>query len=338
MQPLQQLLAQPLPLRQLHIDFWHRSSQDMPALNMAALVRLQEFTAATVLPEGSVLPPQLQQLHLGAGAVTAGSLSMVMPLQQLQRLTVMVYFEEQEPLLRLAQLPALQHLMLDYGDEDCAAATAAAWPQLPQLRELDVGDDNFCPSKVQMEAILAGIVPCSGLTRLQLGVHEVTREDGLAVAACSRLTGLSRLKDLALTCEYGYGPWLAAGDALALTALTGLTSLIMTSHGSALGNLEANALACNLQQLCHLDLSNNELGSMVCLAAVARLTQLTELVLYDGDGLNELTQRGVMMLTGLSRLQKLGVGISDKVTAQVLQRFWAAVRGQQQQQQQQTGG
>jgi hypothetical protein len=81
-----------------------------------------------------------------------------------------------------------------------------------------------------------------------------------------------------------------------------------------------------------LDLSNNELGSMVCLAAVARLTQLTELVLYDDVGVNGLTLRGLMMLTRLSRLQKLGVGQNDEVTAQVFGRFWAAVRGQQQQQ------
>jgi hypothetical protein len=111
-QPLKQLLAQPLPLRQLDIHFWHTGTRQMPALNMAALVQLQELTACMVLPEGSVLPLQLQQLQLGKHAVTAGSLSMVMPLQQLQRLTVLVNFQEQAPLLRLAQLPALQHLML----------------------------------------------------------------------------------------------------------------------------------------------------------------------------------------------------------------------------------
>jgi hypothetical protein len=51
-QPLQQLLAQPLPLRQLHIRLCGRSKQQMPALNMAALVSLQEFTAFMELPEG----------------------------------------------------------------------------------------------------------------------------------------------------------------------------------------------------------------------------------------------------------------------------------------------
>jgi hypothetical protein len=76
---------------------------------LAALVRLQEFTSFTRLPEGSLLPPQLQQLYLGEGAVTSRSLSVVIPLQQLQRLTLLISFDEQQPLLHLAQLPALQH-------------------------------------------------------------------------------------------------------------------------------------------------------------------------------------------------------------------------------------
>jgi hypothetical protein len=71
---------------------------------------------------------------------------------------------------------------------------------------------------------------------------------------------------------------------------------------------------------------------MVCLTAIARLTHLTELVLLDDDRVNVLTQRGLMMLTTLSRLQKLELYENDEVTAEVLQRFWAAVRGQQQQQ------
>jgi hypothetical protein len=205
-----------------------------------------------------------------------------------------------------------------------------------------VGDGNFYPSLQEMEAILAGIAASTSLTKLHLAAYQVTQEvdqpvagNAVPVAACSRLTGLSRLRDLAIHCEWDDGPWLEKGDALALTALTGLTSLSLTSHGAALGDLEANALACNLTQLRYLNLSDNDLGSMVCLAAIARLTQLTGLVLYDAYGQMALTQRGLIMLIMLSRLQELDLLCNDEVTEQVLERFWAAVRAQQQQQQQQ---
>jgi hypothetical protein len=96
------------------------------------------------------------------------------------------------------------------------------------------------------------------------------------------------------------------------------------------GDLEAAALACNLQQLQHLELIQCDLGSMVCLAAIAKLTQLTALHLHNDFESGFITRRGLMLLTGLSRLQRLDVGWDGEVTDEVLQQFWAALRKQQQ--------
>jgi hypothetical protein len=261
-QPLQQLLAQPLALRHLHLD-WQNSAQDLlPELNMAALKQLEELVCENELAEGSVLPSQLQQLQLTPYlGVTAGSLSPVTQLQQLRRIYLFVRVKEQEPLLRLAQLPALQHLAFDYCENyAAAAATAAAWLRLPQLCELQIGGADDSPNRVEMEAILAGIAASTQLTKLNLEVQANLREDGgvaedvFIVAACARVARLLHLKDLYLSFDENESLRLGVGDALALTALTGLTRLSLCIGRSALGDYEATALACNLQQLRDLDL------------------------------------------------------------------------------------
>jgi hypothetical protein len=62
---------------------------------------------------------------------------------------------------------------------------------------------------------------------------------------------------------------------------------------------------------------------MACLAAIAQLTQLTELGLTGNKG---LTQQGLMLLTGLKQLQTLRVDRNAEATAAVLEEFWSAVR------------
>jgi hypothetical protein len=94
------------------------------------------------------------------------------------------------------------------------------------------------------------------------------------------------------------------------------------------GDIAATAIAGSCKQLCHLDLSECGLLSMDCLAHVGQLTQLTALLLQDNPG---LTQQGLMQLTGLTRLRQLGVTRNAEVTGEVIDRFWAALRGQQQQ-------
>jgi hypothetical protein len=114
---------------------------------------------------------------------------------------------------------------------------------------------------------------------------------------------------------------------LALTALTGLTELILECETGGVSDLAASALACSLKQLRHLDVSRCDMSSMVCLAAVGHLTQLTTLRL-PGSG---LTQQGLMLLTRLSQLQELTVHGNEEVTDELVEQFWAAVRQQQQQ-------
>jgi hypothetical protein len=126
-----QLLAQPLPqLQQLQLDISHNLE-----LNLTHLTLLQELWGkyGPALTDYSVLPTQLKRLQLLAWDGSR-MLSTVLPLQQLQRLSLLVMFEEPQPLLQLAQLPALQHLALRHGDPRKAAAAGAAsqlWEALP---------------------------------------------------------------------------------------------------------------------------------------------------------------------------------------------------------------
>jgi hypothetical protein len=139
---LQQLLAQPLPLRSLQLP--HYQSLRLPVLNMALLTKLTELsTGGRELADKSVLPAQLQRVHFHSwdGAFSMAPLTRLQ-LKQLKHLSLRVDLEQPQLLLRLEQLPALTHLALQYDDlceGQPAAATASAWPLLPQLRELEIG-------------------------------------------------------------------------------------------------------------------------------------------------------------------------------------------------------
>jgi hypothetical protein len=89
---LQQLLAQPLPLKSLQLPA--RLSYRLPVLNMALLTKLTELSTGNCeLPEASVLPAQLQRLQFNSWA-EAHSLDPLTRLQlkQLQRLSLRVDF------------------------------------------------------------------------------------------------------------------------------------------------------------------------------------------------------------------------------------------------------
>jgi hypothetical protein len=338
---LQQLLAQPLPLKSLQLSVY--DSYQLPVLNMGLLTNLTELsTGRCLLEAATVLPAQLQRLHIHswAGAHSMAPLTLV-ELQQLQHLSVRVDFEQPQLLLQLAQLPALTHLALQYDDfceGQAAAATASAWPMLPQLRELEIVHDEP-PSQPAWEAILAGAAAAGGLTKLtclqdltklaldtrmmsdEIQGENLENDDGigerrpLEVAACARLAKLTCLQDLTVGCGDGYAygyvnPQLVRGDALALTALTRLTRLVLAGAQHGVGTAVATALACSLQQLQSLDLGDCglQLGGaegLACLEAIGSLTQLTSLRLSGNAG---LTLHGLMQLTGLSRLEEAAFG------------------------------
>jgi hypothetical protein len=316
---LQQLLLQNLPLRRLCLRMVP------PVLDMTALARLTDLTLDNdvfgVAP-GSKLPAQVQRVRLSYCEDTSALLG----LQQLQHVSLGVGFEDPEQLRCLAQLPALQHLSLEYWDVTHAAPTAPAWQHLSQLSELSVEQERDDPSPQEFAAILAGVAAATSLTKLSLDARADDRdvvEELIEVAACASLAGLTRLRDLTISSH----SCLVPGDALALTALTSLTRLQLASTGSAVDDVVASALACSLTQLRSLDLRGCALGGLACLAPIAHLSQLTELLLDRVDGIN---RRGLLLLTKLTRLQQLSVKLHREVNQEWMdQVFWPALRQRQ---------
>jgi hypothetical protein len=167
--------------------------------------------------------------------------------------------------------------------------------QLTQLTQLQLyGNAGLGEQQVML---------LTGLTRLQqLGIA-VAKYFGEPVAACAKLARLTQLQHLSLAPESS----LAPGDALALTALTELTSLVLAGVGSGVGDDAAAAIAGSCRQLRHLNLYGCDLISLDCLTNICQLAQLTQLQLGGNAG---LTKQQKMLLTGLRRLQQLGFDTS----------------------------
>jgi hypothetical protein len=350
---LQQLLLQPPPLRVLHIDMdgytvgYDPGDEAKQPLDMGCLQQLQEFTCCGALPQLSVLPVQLRHLGLDHCLYSNRQLITVMPLQQLTALQFVVHFRELQPLLRLAQLPALQQLRLEMSSWQKAAAIAPAWGQLTQLCEFTLYDnsDDPTPTGQQVAAVVAGIAAATGLTSLYLHLpYQFSDQQQEAAAAaeggqqqvpvdvCASISGLTHLSYLTLgfleplraANSVGLALALVPGDVVALTALTSLTYLDLSAGGRCVGDMEVVALACCLKQLRHIGLDDCKLGAMACLGAVAHLPQLTELSLVNVPG---LTKQGLMMLKRLSHLQCLDMDRNAEVTDAVMAEFLAALRG-----------
>jgi hypothetical protein len=281
---------------------------------MRQLINLIELHGGSCVSV-DVLPAQLQRLQV---CCFPGDLAFILQLQQLQHLTLHNQSISCEELLTVTQLPALQQLALQYYHNSSSGATTAAhaavWQQLPKLRELTI---QLKPSLQELTAILAGLAACTGLTALKLqaaawataGDWPVDGDDDpnawISVAACRSLAALQNLRDLCIT----RGSVLEPGDALALTALTGLTRLVLAGGGDGVGDFAATQLpvtgiASSMRGLRHLDLQECALGDIMCLAAIAQLRQLTQLRL---EGSKLLTEQQFMMLTGLSKLQELRI-------------------------------
>uniref|UniRef100_A0A383W909 Uncharacterized protein n=1 Tax=Tetradesmus obliquus TaxID=3088 RepID=A0A383W909_TETOB len=283
-------------------------------------------------PGDATLPSQLQALVFRQ----CRDLAPVLALKQLQRLELWPINVEQRQLLELAKLSALQTLHLNYAEdtistEKLAAVAAPTWALLPQLRALDVKLSQLdASSKQHVAAIVARAAAATQLTSLQLSFVSKSACCPLpyehAMRMCARLAGLTGLKDLAL-----HAACMVPGDALALTALTGLTSLVLSNIDSGVRRAEATALARSLKHLQHLDFSGCRIDlrrtDAAFLAAVCKLRQLTYLNL---EGIDGLTQQGLMRLTCLTRLQELDVDTDEDVSCEVLDKFWAAVQRQQQ--------
>jgi hypothetical protein len=329
---VQLLLQQPLPLQVLRFF----NAYYVKGLDLSCLTQLKEFSNLHSDGQGgAVFPPQLEQLSVGDPLHDEEQFEAVLQLQQLQRLAFTVGVGKPDLLLRLAQMPSLQQLSLRYGrgsqDRALAGDTAAAWPQLSQLRELelDLGLLECSPGKQQREAICRSLAASTGLTKLKLeGAHCLSLSRDKVVghtearmygfSVCGMLAGLTNLQNLCLQRSH-----LLPGDALALTALTGLTRLELRSVGAGVGDQAATVIASSCKQLQHLDLSYCELGGVGCLAVVHYLTQLTGLRLQGNDAVTQqsLNSRIRMMLTGLEQLQQLGVDMSEQVADDIMDRL-----------------
>jgi hypothetical protein len=321
---VQQLLAQPLALRVLQLGV----ITDLPVLNMGQLTQLTKLIVRSQLAEGLVLPQQLQHLQLFR-RISSSQLAALLPLQQLQRVDLHIGFSEGEELRRLAAKTALQHLKLRYDDAAAAAGTAGVWAQLPQLQVLEANwDTHTAPTRQQSSAILSGLSAATSLTSLLFQAvytleavepdEDVDDDDAEvlgveAVAACASLAALTGLQDLHIP----EGSVLPTDDALALTALTNLTRLVLHDDADGVTDMTASALACSLKQLRVLDLSSKHpgnsrrLGSMVCLAAIGHLSQLTSLILGGAQG---LTRQGFMLLLPAPRLRTVVLKFNEEVT------------------------
>jgi hypothetical protein len=123
-----------------------------------------------------------------------------------------------------------------------------------------------------------------------------------------------------------------------IAGLAAATSLTMLSLQPELKRVRGCGAALaqvvpNLQQLQHLQLVQCGVSSAKCMAAIGQLTQLTELRLERNLC---ITQQGLMQLTGLKQLQKLGVGRTQHpwwhrdgtvtVTEDSVEQLWAALR------------
>jgi hypothetical protein len=260
---LQQMLLRPHPLRVLHVEsdgycYARGDAFRQPPLDMGCLQQLQEFICCGALPQLSVLPVQLQHVALGT-CLCDRQLAAVMPLQQLTALQFVMHSAEQEPLLRLAQLPALQQLRLQVYYWDDAAATAPAWAKLPQLCELALYDDGEQNTRQHIAAVVAAIAAATNLTKLCLEFpHRIRDQLPWATApvfgaeggqqqgpvdVCAIIAGLVRLEHLQLclrqlrtNCSPRLAEAVVPGDVVALTALTGLTHLDLSACGACVGD------------------------------------------------------------------------------------------------------
>jgi hypothetical protein len=306
-EPLQQLLAQPLPLRKLQVDM-----QDLQPLDLTALTQLEELVT-----DGfdwlSKLPTQLRSVKLTAVRSDGryGSLQPLIELQQLQHFEVCIdvdYTATSGVLMLTQRLQRLTHLALRYTFARDAAAASETWRQLPQLRELSFEfEEGVRVHRWEVSDIVAGVAAATSLTKLALEAYCADEESGEAddeddalvewecapVAVCRQLSSLTGLRDLSFTED----TYLKPGDALWLTALTNLTRLVLFNMRDGVGDAAAAAIAHNLTQLRHLDLRWCELGmgGGELAEAVQQLVQLTELRLEGNsqlsrDGLNSLLQ------------------------------------------------
>lgn len=120
-------------------------------------------------------------------------------------------------------------------------------------------------------------------------------------------------------------PQASEADLLQLTALTGLTNLDLSLSDDAVRDLVVVGLAGKLQRLVKLELTNCDIITQACLAPIGTLQDLKHLELQAEDF--ELTDVGLMQLSGLTKLTRLVLGDSREVSAGARAAFLAVMPG-----------
>jgi hypothetical protein len=297
-------------------------------VDMHRMTQLTQFIADAVLLEGSVLPQQLRQLQLNE-VHTGPQLAVIFPLQQLTALKVGVGTQQQELLQRLAQLPALQQLQLEYQTAEAAAATAPAWAQLPSLCEVcaKLGHTTW----QQMAAIVAGLAAATSLTQLTFQLSHAVGMEGQPVqleAADADADAAGDADGAANVAGVAAGNADAAGDADAAAAgdADGDADAAVAgdAHAAAAGDAAGDADAAvageplavcssiaRLTRLLrlHLDVCNSPMVHGDALALTA-LTSLTYLALPNANqGVSDVT--AAALASSLTQLHQLDLEACD---------------------------
>ena len=214
---------------------------------------------------------------------------------------------------QLGRLSSLQKLSLLYRSLDSAAATAAAWGNLPCLQSLSVGNGYGRGSEAQL-----GEEDREFLTTIVSSIGSARSVQALYVNLCDsdvpcglHISKLSRLQSLNLSCSA-----TEKGDLLQLTKLSQLTELeqVGVTHAD---DAVCASLACALTRLVKLEFWDSSLGD-VCLVIIAhQLKQLQSLKLGLGKAVTDTSLPCLLQMTQLSSLRLSPTAFSEAGRSQL---------------------
>jgi hypothetical protein len=273
-------------------------------LDIGHLTSLRELTVEAIggLVEGSTLPRSLLAATFVNTSMPGDACNLLSALQQLT--LEPTYLEPPGPILQLSALKGLQELRLKYEDLPSAAAGAAAWGRLPQLRALQVS--GGIGSVVECQAVLKRMAGVSGLTSVELDVTCRGPQPPCGVY----LAQLLNLQELVLHCATP-----SRQDMLHLRKLTRLTTLELSL--CSIDDATAVELLGSLTGLQSLALSQSESGPQEPKVATDAIVPAIK---YQLKGLRKLslkvpgvTEASVDLLEELTQLTRLKVvGLSGQ--------------------------
>lgn len=309
-----------------------------PMVDLRHLQQLQQLhLSAGMLAAGSALPSQLQDLSVCVGSGSAIAVVHISQLGQLSTLRLMDTNDTAQELFSLANVPKLQHLSLSYDfdidDDLVSCGVAAAWPKLPQLHSFEISDGYMVPERFPQ--LIQGIAAVTQLTKLVAFVTlpgEIENQDGVPdqFTVCEWLKGLTGLRELTLQLD-GHSSTLSKiplHDTLHLTALKALTNLSLSGGAPQVDDTVIACLAVELTNLQHLSLvHNNADAAGFGTAALPVVGKLSTLKSFCLQGLPRYSAAdatlGLSFLTGLKQLTELS-GF-DAADAGALAEFWSVV-------------